>query len=305
MRSLRKAVVTMAGAALILGCGISSLNIPALMATTAPSATSVAANPVSTAAPTETPVVSTPTEPPVTFTPIPTLTSTPAPGGTSISYQNVTLTLPGSLGTGTTNSTSTSAEFPYINPSLGDMPEHIQLEITGYPILGTLLPPQIMLFPAAQYAGYSDYTRQLIGALQTTQYYDGQPLPAGLPDGAFNAHVGSVQFAGGHGIRYLTQFDQAPLPVNNRELIYFFHGLTDTGNYYVEAVLPVQAAFLAPDENPGSPLPANGIPFSMDNLDTYFQQVADKLNATPPDDFTPSLSALDALIQSIQVSAAQ
>ncbi len=320
MRKLRVIFGLVATALLSSGCGAVPINIPALLSTptTVPTGTAVLPTATSTPAATETPAIATPTQTPPTFTAIPTFTGTgapastpaspvtftPGPAGAAIGYGNVTLVLPDSLGSDTVNTTSTEVEFPYVNPSNGDMPQHVRLEITGYPVQGTVLQPQIMVFPAAKYAAYTDFTRQIIMTLQTMQYYDGQPLPAGLPDGPFNAHVGSVRFAGGHGIRYLTQFDQAVLPINNKELIYYFHGLTDDGTYYVEAVLPVQAAFLAPDENPASPLPANGIPFSMDNLDSYFQQIADKLNATPPDDFTPSLSALDALIQSIHVNAA-
>jgi hypothetical protein len=238
-------------------------------------------------------------------TPAPTLTRTPGPAGTSIGYRNVTLLLPGGLGNDTTNSTGTEVEFPFVNPSNGDMPEHIKMIIDGYPVPGTLLQPHILVFPAAQYAQYTDFTRQIITTLQGTTYYDGQTLPMGLPDGPFNAHVQSVQFANGHGIRYLTQFDQAVLPVNNRELIYYFHGLTDSGDSYVEAILPLQAPFLAADEDPASPLPPGGIPFDMNNLGSYFQAVANELNATPPDGFTPSLTTLDALIQSIYVGPAQ
>ena len=102
----------------------------------------------------------------------------------------------------------------------------------------------------------------------------------------------------------MKEIDQAVLPVNNRELIYYFHGLTDSGDFYVEAILPLQAPFLAADEDPASPLPPGGIPFKMDNLGSYFQDVANKLNATPPDGFTPSLTTLDALIQSIFVGTA-
>jgi hypothetical protein len=73
----------------------------------------------------------------------------------------------------------------------------------------------------------------------------------------------------------------------------------------VEAILPLQAVFLAPDEDPSSPLPPGGIPFNMYDPGTYYQDVANRLNATPPDGFTPSLSTLDALIQSIYVTPGQ
>ena len=48
---------------------------------------------------------------------------------------------------------------------------------------------------------------------------------------------------------------------DNRELFYYFHGITNDGNYYVQVILPVQAPFLAPDENPNSPAAAERHPF--------------------------------------------
>jgi hypothetical protein len=157
-------------------------------------------------------------------------------------------------------------EFPYINPSNGDMPEHSRLVLIGYPLQDTLFRPQVHVFRASEYAQYTEYTGKIISALQASQFLDGQPLPEGLPDGPFNAHVRSVSFANGRGIRYLTQFDQAVMPVNNRELIYYFHGLTSDGSAYVQAILPVTAPFLAPNEYPDTPLPADGIPFNMDQV---------------------------------------
>jgi len=83
-------------------------------------------------------------------------------------------------------------------------------------------------------------------------------------------------------------------------LFYYFHGITNDGNYYVQVVLPIQAPFLAPDNNPNSPLPQNGIPFHGDQ--SYFSAVEQQLNATPPNQFSPSLSSLDALVQSITIT---
>jgi hypothetical protein len=299
MRALPRLSFVLIAAVLILACGIPTFAIPALKTspTTAPAATStpVIAPPTSPNGPTPTHAV-----PIGTSAPQPADTATAAPG-TQVSYGNVSFTIPSGLGSGTVNTTSTEVEFPYMNPSNGDMPQHVRMVINSYPILGTSLQPQVMTFPAADYAQYAPLTQEVISALQGMQFMDGQPLPAGFPDGPFSAHVGALPFAGGSGIRYLTQFDQAPLPVNNQELIYYFHGLTSDGKTYVEVILPVQAAFLAPDNNPASDLPQDGIPFNMDNIGPYFQAVSDKLNATPPGGFTPSIDTLDALVQSISV----
>lgn len=222
-----------------------------------------------------------------------------APAGLSVAYNNVSLVVPPGLATGTTNGTTADVEFPYVNPSGGPMPQHTKIILTGYPLQGTLFEPQITVFRSAEYAQYGALTQDTVSALQALRYAAGQPLPKGFPSGVLDAQIQAVDFASGHGLRYLTQFDEAPLPVNNHELFYYFQGLTTDGSQYVQVILPVQAAFLAADDNPSSALPPGGVPFDMNDLKTYFGAVAAKLNATAPDQFTPSLPALDALVHSI------
>src|SRR5512143_227932 len=177
MRKIQRVIAAIAAAALVSGCGAIPFNIPALLATAtaAPTYTAVLPSPTLTAAATYTPFLPTPTQPAPTSTPIPTftatvtatsptptlapattptqtLTFTPGPAGMALGYGNITMVLPGSLGTDTTNTTSTDVEFPYTNPSFGDMPQHIRLVISGYPLQGTALQPQIMVFPATRYA---------------------------------------------------------------------------------------------------------------------------------------------------------
>jgi len=101
----------------------------------------------------------------------------------------------------------------------------------------------------------------------------------------------------------LTQYDQYPAPINNHELFYHFEGLTSDNQYYIIAVLPVTAPMLAEDEKPESPVPAGGIPIQtgVGTNNTYYFLVTEKLNSQAPDTFTPSITMLDALIQSILV----
>ena len=229
-----------------------------------------------------------------------TPTITPTLQALVVNYANIKLAIPSNLASGTTNVSTTDIEPPYINPSMGQMPQHTKIILNGYPVQGASWQPQIIVFNAGQYARYTDLTQHIISGLRNMHYQHGQPLPEGLPSGQFNADVQSINFANGNGIRYLTQFDESPLPVNNRELFYYFHGITNDGNYYVQVALPLQAPFLAPDNNPNSPLPQNGIPFHGDQ--SYFNAIEQQLNATPPNQFSPSLTLLDALVQSITIS---
>ena len=54
-----------------------------------------------------------------------------------------------------------------------------------------------------------------------------------------HTHLQYLDFKNGQGLRYLTEFDQGIIPINNYELIYTYQGLTGDGKYYVAAVLPV------------------------------------------------------------------
>ena len=299
MRTVRTAVLVLTSAVVILACDVSSLPLPNLSstATFVPPPPAATDTPVLAPTATPTPVVA---EPSPTFTAIPPIGS-PEVMGRSVDYRNLRFVIPDGLSTDTTSSYVTDVELPYINPSNGPMPEHIKVMINGYPIQGATLQPQVHVFPVSLYAKYSDLTQQMMSTLENSQFLDGQPLPAGLPEGPFDAHVASVEFANGRGIRYLTQFDEAALPANNREMIYYFQGITLKADYYVQVILPVQAPFLAANGDPNSPVPAGGIPFNMDDLGAYFQAVSDKLNATPPDQFNPPLAVLDALVRSIAV----
>jgi hypothetical protein len=287
----RRFAIVSTCAFLLMACGLPSFALPGAASPTPTPAPAYTSTSLPAATATETAAATN------TAAPSPS----PEPPGTPIDYDKLHLRIPPGLASGTTNSTVTDFELPYMNAGQGPMPQHLKLTLNDYPIQGSLLPPQVMVFPASEYAQYAPLTGQIVTTLQDVPYADGQPLPPGLPTGPVSAHVGAVTFANGHGIRYLTQFDQAPLPINNQELFYYFHGLTDDRTAYIEAVLPVQASFLPADYNANTPLPSDGVPFTMDNLGGYFQDITDKLNGTTPNEFTPSLDTLDALLQSISI----
>lgn len=313
MLNLRWAGFIIVAAALLTACDLSSSGSPSApsgASETPPPAVGSVRPPTRTKRPptptrTKRPAPPTRTRRPASPTrtpkgPTPTSTST-AISGSPLAYGSLSLAIPAGLAASTTNTTSYDVEFPYINPGYGDMPQHVKVVLHGYPVQSTFLAPQVLVFPASEYAQYSEATYHLIAALQHLKYVDGQPLPTGIPSGTFSAQGRAVTFANGSGLRYLTQFDESPLPVNNQELIYYFHGLTTDGSSYVQVILPVTAEFLPADGKLDTRLPYRGVPFNMDQPDLYFQQIADKLNATPPDKFTPSLAVLDALVESISI----
>jgi hypothetical protein len=249
-----------------------------------------------------------PTEvPPVA--PVIVETPTAAFNGMSISVNGTSFVIPQGLASGTAVNM-----FP-ASPPTEDMPyweiypAYTEFALNNYLVQNTFHSAKIIIYPANEYAAMHEGAKQIIGDLQSILANPGAPLPEHLPFlPLFNAaqmirtNEQFVEFQNGKGIRYLTQYGQAPYPINNESLFYTFQGMTSDGTYYVAALLPINAAFLTQNGNPESPLPADGVPFDWDNfenIEAHFNLVAQKLNANDPNAFTPTLPTLDALIQSI------
>ena len=223
------------------------------------------------------------------------------PDGTPVNTAEISFLIPNGIANDASSVTSTEVEFPYINPSLGDMPQHVKLTLQLYALSGTQFEPHIMIFRAEEYAQYSENNASVINEMKSLQYVDGQPLSKNLGSD-FIAQIHAVNFKNGHGVRYLTQVFMNFGTVNNKELFYYYQGITGDGKYYVQAILPINAPFLAADGNPNGPLPADGIPFNGDDFSGYLNTVSQKLNSTDTFSFTPYLEHLDAMIESIQVT---
>jgi hypothetical protein len=190
-------------------------------------------------------------------------------------------------------------------------PSYTHITLQGYPLQGTFFQPEFFIYPTDQYGQMSAGAAQAINDLKSLLAAQG-PLPDHMPflpplnaAQVFYSNAARISFQNGSGIRYLSQYDQAPLPVNNHEMFYTFQGLTQDQRYYVSAILPINAPFLGPDSNPGSPLPGGGVPFdwnNFENMPAYLQAVKQKLESTDPSQFTPSLSDLDGMVQSLRVT---
>jgi hypothetical protein len=229
--------------------------------------------------------------------------------GTLIAINNITFVIPTGIGGGAQVETI-EAVAPSDDVAWWDIaPTYHKYQIQGYPLTGTFHTGTIYVYPVNEYLQVNEDMSKPFDSLKAI--IAGQPLPENLPFlPAFNAaqifHSNEqiLTFQNGKGIRFLTQYGQAPYPVNNNSMFYTYQGMTDDGAYYVAAVLPTSAAFLSADGNPDTPLPADGIPFdweNFENMDQHFELVKQKLNATDPGAFNPTLTNLDALIQSILI----
>jgi hypothetical protein len=236
----------------------------------------------------------------------------PAFSGTPVEFGYVRLTIPPGIAVG-----ATGAQIP----PAGDQdsapwdvtPGHVELVFDGYVLQDRFHQPKIYIYPAPAYAallpGAADNILRLQNLLaDPTQPLVGNKLPY-IPffnaATVFTAQEKIIQFQNGSGVRMLTQYAQDVAQVTNNDMFYHFQGLTNDGQYYVIAILPISAPILA--ENWEAAAPPDGVPFpgySDPNADfqAYYDQVIAKLNALPEDALNPSLTKLDALIGSLQAT---
>ena len=195
-------------------------------------------------------------------------------------------------------------------PAWEKAPTFIQFTLQEYAARGALLQPMIAVFPAAKYAADNNGAAQSVQRLRALISTPGRALNNGsvpfVPffnaTQTFIAQAKPLKFQDGVGVRMLTQYDQAPIPINNHELIYHFEGLTNDGQFYVIAVLPITSLNLPADGKLDSAVPAGGVPFNSANPQAYFDAITNRLNSVAPDAFSPSISSLDSLIGSINLS---
>jgi hypothetical protein len=237
-------------------------------------------------------------------------TQTPI-AGTTITINNISFVIPTALGNGA--QAETIAAVPPSNdmPWWEIAPTYNRYLIQGYPLSGAFHETRIYVYPVNEYVQINKDVADVVNSLKTIINSQGQSLPENLPflptfnaAQMFHSNEKFLPFQNGSGIRFLTQYGQAPYPVNNHSMFYTYQGLTTDGAYYVAAILPINAAFLSPDGNPDTPLPADGVPFDWNNFENtpaHFDLVKQKLNATDPNAFTPSLTNLDTLVQSIHI----
>lgn len=245
-------------------------------------------------------------------TPVSTV-STEAPteaGGTPVSFEGVSLVIPGGIATSANTEKIVAVEANTDAP-WDIAPTHLRFTLMGYSLQGKFHEPRVFVYPADTYAQSNPGAAEQIERLKKI-LAGGTPLQETLPTVPFfnataqiAAHIKIIPFQNGSGVRSLTQYAQYAAPINNRELFYHFQGLSSDGKNYIVAILPITAPLLPEDEKPEATVPEGGVPIPtvVGPNDVYYFSVMEKLNSLPPDAFTPTLNALDALIQSISITS--
>ncbi len=248
--------------------------------------------PVAITVPVNTEVPS-PTQAP-TEAPTSTPSLVPTTAGRMVTFQNILFVVPNGL-----SQSETGQIMPAVMDGAGfDIPvEYIKFSFTGYPLSGTSNEPVIEVFPTDGYTIAKDIISNLkdLLSLRPAEANQIPYLPITNSAQVFHAKVKYMDFGSGSGVRYLTQMGQGIWPINSKDMFYTYQGLTSDGKYYISVLMPVSS----------SVVPATGEGADLNQLGNdylaYVNGVRTQLEAQPDDSYTPSLAALDALVQSIKV----
>lgn len=195
-------------------------------------------------------------------------------------------------------------------------PPYIQfLLYNGYPAPESLLDAVggVRLYRLADFADYAEQTARLndLRALLETRpdlsayMISGDSLAdtAALPflpvfpaGQVLRARAQYVDTSAVQGISYVTAYSQAAEPFTSQSFLYTFQGVSADGVYYIAAIFRLHTGLFSDD------LPLDYDPDAfIAGMPDYFNQSAGQLNQAAPEDFTPSLEPLDALIASFTV----
>ncbi len=188
----------------------------------------------------------------------------------------------------------------------GDIqPEYLSITFDGYIIPDAFHNPEIRVYPVADFIEISQRATDMFERLNTLLETRPENIlyDAGLPfipfwnaGQVFNAQAKFVDFKSGAGIRFLSMYAQAIYPVDNYNIFFTYQGLSADGAYFISMVLPINSAALPMNAED----PADYEAF-MNTFTTYLQETNAALNAEAPDRFTPTLTALDAMIASMRI----
>jgi hypothetical protein len=184
-----------------------------------------------------------------------------------------------------------------------NLPKRYTFNLLDYALTPTFHEPLIQVFSVQEYSSAGSSAQEIIQDVQTLlqnkpEHQDSMPfLPQWNAAQMIVANVEYLTFENGQGVRYLTQYGQSYWPITNETLFYTFQGITNDGQYYISAILPVSH----PD------LPANGDAYEGDidelgnNFEAYIENMRTMLYSQPDESFSPSLVTLDSMMSSFSI----
>lgn len=237
-------------------------------------------------------------------TPIPDPTDTPeAP---DITYEGISFYFDPDLARNVIPATIQGQNMGESAPPFETYPTYIEFSLENYAVSDHFHDPTIRIYPIEEYRIISPYASDTIDNLQQT--LNDQPeggLNSNLPflpmfnaAQLFTAKVAYFDFQNGSGLRYLTMYGQGISPVDNTNLFYTYQGLTNDGQYYISAVLPVINIGLP---NDGSSQVEDWLAFE-ENWETYLSETVTWLEEQAPQNFYPNLEKLDLMMGSFEIN---
>jgi hypothetical protein len=204
---------------------------------------------------------------------------------------------------------------PAIPLALNGYPAHLRFSFDDdvlSPWFDPLFERQLLIFPVPAYrqiyeaVGINEVTTQIetLNQLLTSRpeaVEQAIPVfpPLGETEQDLRAQVKYLDFAGGSGVRFITHFAQEASPITNDTIFYTFQGLTADGRFYIAFYQPVSTSTL-PNTFEDSVAAADYEAFAA-SFDSYLAETVQSLNALPATDYTPDLSQLDTLIESLRL----
>jgi hypothetical protein len=242
----------------------------------------------------------------------PTTTFTLKEGEASLTvkYQNVAFDYNGAFGKTVEANTVYAVKPVEDNPFQQATPEYIMFTFPdkSNPDL-PYLTPVLSVYPVADYAKLNEFASTQIADLKAMLKSKGEPPQQGVPvlppvnaAQVFHAQMNYLDFQSGSGVRFLTIYAQAIVPVSADQLKYIFVGLTTNGKYYVTMNVPVSSPLLPKTYEEAKDFDA--VMQANDNgatYNAYIEKQITLLNNAGPLDFEPSLDNLDRLVQSIAI----
>lgn len=188
---------------------------------------------------------------------------------------------------------------------LWDMnPTTIEIRFTDYILPETFHIPAIRIYPVDDFSALDPFVGETITDLQgLLAAEDPDPervpfLPVWNAAQMMQAKVQYFEFQNGRGMRFITQYGQAALPINNESAFYAFIGITDDGQFLLSGVLPVSHPLFYPD---AMAEPEEGWDNFAANYESYIDDLETTLAEEPPESFLPSLGMLDAMMESFLI----
>ncbi len=219
---------------------------------------------------------------------------------------NLALTLPATLASGTRQQRIPAKAAPADAPFWIGHPAYTLTTFDGYALKNTLHAPSINVYAVRDLQAFNPLTRMRVEGLQAAlKEHSVKPREVVVIDLYRGTQMLQLQpaylsFQGGHGVRYVTQYVDEAVPINNRELFYTFQGLSDDGQYLVSAILPLSAPGLPEDGSTGRAQLGGAL--NAPEFQAYMRQIEATLGALPQEQFSPTFSDLDQFIASLKLT---